>query len=199
MIKRFGDYEKTQPYGDYERLPKGGYICKVLNVETCSGKSGDYLKIALDIEGGDYHHFFINDYKAQQSEDKKWRCNYLLNIPQDDGSERDGWTKRKFKTFTEALEESNPGYHFDWDEQKFKGKLIGGLFNEREYETRSGGRAMATNLAQVCTVAKIKDGSYKLPADKMLDKPLLGAAPAPAASDDWMNLPDGIDEELPFK
>lgn len=199
MIKKFGDYEQVKGYADYERLPKGGYICKILNVETCAGRGGsEYLKIALDIEGGDYHHFFANDYKAQQSEDKKWRCNYLLNIPQDDGSEKDGWTKRRFKTFTEALEESNEGYHFDWDEQKFKGKLIGCLFNEREYEKRDGSTAMATNLAQVCTVEKIKAGTFKIPADKLLDKPLIGGAPAPAATD-FMQIPDNIDEELPFK
>lgn len=198
MIKRFNDYDKIQSYGDFERLPKGGYICKILNVETCQGKGGEYLKIALDIEGGDYHHFFTNDYKSQQTEDKKWRCNYLMNVPQDDGSERDGWAKRKFKTFTEALEDSNDGYRWDWDESKWKGKLIGGLFNEREYETQSGKVARVTNLAQVCPVAKIKDGSYKLPADKLLDKPAFGAAPAPAATD-FMQIPDNIDEELPFK
>ena len=132
-IKRFGDYEKTQAYGDYEG-------------------------------------FYAKEYKAQQSEDKKWHCNYLLNIPNDDGSEKDNWTKRRFKTFTEALEESNPGYRFDWDEQKFKGKIAGGLFNEREY------------------------GDYKLPKDKILSS----NNSSRANSDDFMSVPDGTDEELPF-
>ena len=35
-IKRFGDYEKTQAYGDYEVLPKGGYVVKILGSELCS-------------------------------------------------------------------------------------------------------------------------------------------------------------------
>ena len=82
--------------------------------------------------------FFANEYHNQQQEDKKWHCNYLLNVPNDDGTEKDGWTKRRFKTVTEALESSNTGYHFDWDEKKFKGKLIGGLFNEREYQKNDG-------------------------------------------------------------
>ena len=33
-IKRFGDYEKTQAYGDYEALPKGVYIVKMKNGNT---------------------------------------------------------------------------------------------------------------------------------------------------------------------
>ena len=195
MIKKFGDYATTQSYADYERLPKGGYVLKILNVETCEGRNGgEYLKIACDIEGGDYHHFYQKEYKAQQSEDKKWHCNYLLNIPKDDGTEQDGWTKRRFKTFTEALEESNPGYHFDWDEQKFKGKLIGGLFNEREYETTNGQIRRATNLAQVCTVEKIQSGDFKIPEDKLLAK----SAPPLTDSSGFMSIPDDADDDMPF-
>ena len=191
MIKKFGDYEKTQSYGDFERLPKGGYVLKIQNVEVCQGNRGEYLKIAVDIDGGDWHGYFLKDWKAQQTEDKKWHGYYLLSIPEDDGSEQDGWTKRKFKTFTEALEESNPGYHFDWDERKFLDKRIGGLFNEREYETADGQIRRVINLAQVTTVERIQNGKFKIPPDKLLNKP--------AETTDFMQIPDGDMDELPFK
>lgn len=195
MIKQFGDYDKTQAYGNRPTLPKGGYILKIENVEACTNSMGDYLKIAVDIEGGDYHHFFLNDWKAQRSEDKKWHCNYLLNIPKDDGTERDGWTKRKFKTFTEALEDSNPGYHFDWDEEKFKGKLIGGLFNEREYEANDGQIRRAINLAQVCAVERIKNNDYTLPEDKVIER----YTREDIGTQGFVDIPEGIDADLPFK
>lgn len=197
MIKKFGDYATTKSYGDFQQLPKGGYVLKIQNVEAGSNSVGDYLKIAIDIEGGDFHHYYLNDWKNQQSEDKKWRGNYMLNIPKDDGSERDGWTKRKFKTFTEALEDSNPGYHFDWDEQKFKGKLIGGLFNEREYEGRDGQIRRVTNLAQVCSVEKIKAGEYTLPEDKLFKRDTF--IQPQTDSQGFLEIPDDIDDELPFK
>ena len=134
--------------------------------------------------------FFTNEYHNQQQEDKKWHCNYLLNVPNDDGTEKDGWTKRRFKTVTEALESSNTGYHFDWDEKKFKGKLIGGLFNEREYQKNDGNVGRAINLAQLCSVEKVRSGNYKLPDDKLLaNRP--GTAPAPS-TDDFMSIPDGL-------
>lgn len=194
MIKKFKDYEQTKSYGGFDRLPKGGYVLVIKGAEVLSNRIGEYIKIAADIYEGEFIQFFTREYKNQQTEDKKWHCNYLLNIPKDDGSEQDGWTKRKFKTFTEALEESNEGYHFDWDEQKFKGKLIGGLFNEREYEGRDGAVRKATNWANVCTVDKIREGSYTLPDDKLLKG---SANPAPA-SVAFMDIPDGIDDELPF-
>ena len=200
MIKRFGDYEQTKAYGNYEQLPKGGYVLRILDVKQQTNSRGEYLTIAADIYEGDYMQFFTRAYKNQQSEDKKWYCNFLLSIPADDGSEQDGWTKRKFKTFTEALEDSNSGYHFDWDEQKFKGKLIGGLFNEREYEANNGDVRRATNWAGVTSVENIRSGNYQIPKDRLLDRGY-NQPPAPAmptTSDGFMSIPDGIDEELPF-
>lgn len=195
MIDRFGDYDKVQAYSDYATLPKGGYVCKIMNAEVQENSVGKYVKVSLDIAEGEYKDFYIKDWKGQQAEDRKWRCNYLLNIPKDDGSERDGWAKRKFKTFTEALEESNEGYHFDWDEQKFKGKLIGGIFNIREYEKRDGGIGSTTNLAQVTAVEKIRKGDYKSPKDQLIDKG--NAANAPGM-DAFMHIPEEIEEEVPF-
>ena len=200
MIKRFDDYEQIKPYGDYESLPKGGYILKILNAERCENKSknGYHIKLSCDIAEGEYQGHYMNMYLANKKEDKKWLCNKWINEPKDDGSEKDGWTKQKFKTFTNALEDSNPGYHFDWDERKFKGKLIGGLFNEREYETDKGEIKRATNLAQLCSVEKIRSGNYKIPDDKLLGgRPPQTSAPMTDA-DEFINIPDGIDDELPF-
>jgi len=192
MIRRFNDYETTQSYGDFERLPKGGYVLQIKGVELRTNNNGEYLFISADVYEGDYMQFFTREYKNQQREDKKWHCNYLLNVPKDDGSEQDGWTKRKFKTFTEALEDSNEGYHFDWDEQKFKGKLIGGLFNEREYEKSNGDIGTATNWAAVTTADKIRSGDYKIPDDKKLQRNTY------TSPDGFMGVPDDADD-LPFK
>lgn len=197
MIKQFKDYATTKGYTDYEALPKGGYVLKIMGAEVCENSRGQYIKIGCDVAEGEYASFFEKAYRADQREDKKWSCNYLLSIPTDDGSKEDAWTKRRFKTFTESLEDSNSGYHFDWDEQKFKGKLIGGLFNIREYEKYDGSIGSATNLAQVTTVQKIRDGKYKLPADKLLQQ-TAPASTGDVANMDFMQIPDTGLSELPF-
>ena len=70
-----------------EQLPVGGYIAKILNAEEVKYDWGSVLLISFDIAEGDYMNFFEKDYASPQSEDRKWRGTYRLNIPKDDGSE----------------------------------------------------------------------------------------------------------------
>ena len=194
MIKKFNNYDQTRTYSDREQLPKGAYTLKVLGVSLERNDRGEYIKLSADIADGEYNGFFAKDYKNQDREDKKWRCNYLLNIPADDGSERDEWTKRRFKTVIEAFEESNPGFHWAWEEQALKGKSIGGLFNIRQYRANDGTVRSATNLARLCSVEQVQSGRYKLPEDK-----LISVAQDGLQTDGFMNIPDAVgDEGLPF-
>ena len=44
----------------FERLPKGNYVCKILNVEEVTYKNGKRgIKISFDIAEGDYKDFYI--------------------------------------------------------------------------------------------------------------------------------------------
>lgn len=194
MIEQFKDYDQVKAYSEFPTLPKGGYVLKIMGVSVKTNSNGKYLQIGCDIAEGEYKDFFTKQYTNDTRDTKKWGCNYLLSLPKDDGTEQDGWTKRSFKTFTEALEDSNNGYHFDWDEQKFKGKLIGGLFNEREYQKTDGTIGRATNLDRVCAVEKIRKGDYKLPEDKLIKK----FGNNTSGMDGFVNVPEGTNEELPF-
>ena len=192
-MKPFKDYDKTKAYGDYEQLPKGGYILKIIGVTEKTSKAGNkYFEISADIDDGEYFGYFRRNYDSQKKEDKTWRGRYFLFIPTDDGSDSDTWRKRKFKTFTESLEESNPGYHWDWDESKWRGKLIGGLFNEKQSESGT----WFVNWKSVCSVDKIRDNSYKLPQDEPLKNKTVSATNP--NDGDWMKLPEGEEEQLPF-
>ena len=122
---------------------------------------------------------------------------HLLSVPKDDGSEHDGWTKRAFKTFTDALEDSNDNYHFDWDESKFKGKLIGFVINYRQYEKQDGSAGNTPNVGRVTSVQNIKDGKFKIPDDKLLKnhkQPLV----ASSTDNSGFSIPEETDEAVPF-
>lgn len=168
MIKKF-DIDKTKEYGDFQMLPRGGYVCVIMGAKVEERSDGSQvIVLAMDIAEGDYAAYFQQSFSRQTSDNKIWPCRYWLNVPKDDGSEHDEWDKRKFKTFTTSLEKSNDGYKFDWDETKFSGKIIGGLFNYREFETSSGTVGEAPNLAQVRSADTIRKGDYKIPKDKKL-------------------------------
>ena len=168
MIKKF-DIDKTKEYGDFQMLPRGGYVCVIMGAKIEEHTDGSQvIVLAMDIAEGEYAAYFQQQFSRQSGDNKIWPCRYWLNVPKDDGSEHDEWDKRKFKTFTTSLEKSNEGYKFDWDETKFNGKLIGGLFNYREFETSSGTVGETPNLAQVRSADAIRKGDFKLPKDKKL-------------------------------
>lgn len=197
-MKKLNGYEKAQAYSDTERLPVGGYVLKIMDVKYQENDWGDVILLSFDIAEGEQKDFFSANYKAQTGEDKKWKGTYRLRVPKDDGSEQDNWTMRRFKTVLEAFEDSNSGYHWNWDEQTIKGKLIGALFNNKEYEF-NGRHGFFTSCHSLVTVEKIRSGKFEVPADTLLKNngQQNGGYGKPDA-DGFMNIPDGIDEELPF-
>ena len=198
MINKFNGFDETKAYTDAEQLPRGGYICKITGAKIEDTDYGQRVKIAFDIAEGDHAGYFQAKFDRNTNEDKKWPGVYSLNVPSDDGSERDSWTKRRFKTFTNALEDSNPGYHFDWDESKFKSKLIGLVFNYREYEF-NGQTGMTPNVAKVASIGDIKENRFKIPEDKFLkNSPTTSTSANQSAIDGFINVPAGNEEEIPF-
>ena len=197
MIKKFGDYEQTKGYSDGgEQLPRGGYVCKIIGAKVQENEYGQSIKIAYDIAEGEYKDFFQKKYDANTNEDKKWPGTFLLNVPSDDESQQDGWTKRRFRTFTDALEDSNTGYHFDWDETKFKGKQVGFVFNYREWKAPDGRYVMSPNVAKSTSTDKIRKGSFKVPEDKLQKKSTDNTEQT--GSGDLTIIPEGVNEEIPF-
>lgn len=193
MIKQFNDFDKTQAYAETKQLPRGGYVCRIVGAKAEENSDGNqYVKIAFDIAEGEYKDFFQDKFDQNTNEDKKWSGVYTLNVPKDDGTEKDTWTKRRFKTFTNALEDSNNGYHFDWDESKFKDKLVGMIFNYREYEF-NGMTGMTPNVARVTSVEEIRKGEYKIPQDRLLNKKKAESISS------FVNVPESATEvEIPF-
>ena len=167
-MKKLKGYESAKPYSEQERLPAGGYILRVLNVEYQENDWGDVIILSFDIAEGEYKGFYNENYENQASEDKKWKGNYRLRVPADDGSDEDAWKQRRFKTIIAAFEDSNNGFHWDWDEQKLKGKVIGGIFNNKEYDY-NGHTGFFTNCHSLTPVEKIRSGEFKFRKIRYLD------------------------------
>lgn len=132
-MKQFNSYANATVYTEGgNRLPVGGYVLSIKKVKYQNGQNGnsDSITIAFDIAEGDQKDFFANQFAANTQEDKKWKGTVNIWVPKDDGTEKDGWTANRFRTIVNAIEESNPGYSWDWDEQKWVGKKIGGIFQE---------------------------------------------------------------------
>lgn len=176
-MRKFSNWENVKPAAERQQLPKGGYIVKILDakVRTYTSDKGSFekLEISVDIANGEFKDFYATDYRSQTQEDKRWRGVLRQYIPTDDGSEKDEWTKSVFKAMTDAIEDSNPGYHWDWNETGLKGKTVGALFRSEEWDYQ-GKTGFATRCFKLIPAEMIKSGKFKVPADKLLTKTVSG-------------------------
>lgn len=174
-MKQFSGY-KAEKSTSKERLPIGGYVVQILNAEVKDYDWGSVLLFHFDIAEGDYAGFFKADYDSQNREDKKWRGTFRLNIPKDDGSERDEWSKRSFGNAMYCIENGNPDYHWNWDETTLKGKMAGMLFRSEEWEYE-GNTGWSTRACAFACVNDIRNGNFKMPKDKPLKNKTTTAIP----------------------
>lgn len=210
MLRKPAGYDaaETMEVGTFRAIPPGWYPAVILNVadgQTPNGSS--FIEFAVDIIDGEYVRYYKKEFDSQRpaNGEKRWR-----------GTVRYFTTDKAvgmLKGAIKAIEESNPGYTFDWDEAKVKGKKVGLGIHREEYE--SGGQIKtATRPYALCAIQKVIAGEMPEPKDKPLDTTRRNSSqgysspnltppgyqsPAgnpPASSANWEPL--GDDEELPF-
>lgn len=191
-MKQYNGFSRNDVFKDQERLPAGGYVLKIEDVQYQEDKWGDVIKLSFDIAEGEHKNYYSEQYRSQTGEDKKWKGTYRLRVPKDDGSEQDKWTKKRFNTAIVNFEESNPGFHWDWNELSLKGRFIGAVFNNKEYEFE-GRHGFFTNCYNLVSVEKIRSGKFEIPPDTLLKKD----GQKGSDGNDFVPVADGMDD-LPF-
>ena len=170
-------YKEAQAIGGgWESLPAGGYKCVIVKAMEATSKNGrPMLMICLDISDGQYKGYFSKMYKARQEQDKasgkdtKWPC-IMYQLADEEAVGR-------FKGTIKAIEDSNDGYSWEkskWDENTLKGKAVGVVFREEEYEKRDGSIGTTVRAAWLRNVDKVED--VEAPAKKKLNRSNVGGA-----------------------
>lgn len=188
-MKQYNDVKAERSSSGRETLPAGGYVCQIISAKVESNDWGDTLVIAHDVCEGDYAGIFKRDYDANTMDEKKWRGTFRQRLPKDDGSEQDAWKKRSLGNTIWAIEQSNPGFTWDWDEKKLKGKKIGLIYRNKEWEY-NGRSGWTTEAGKAESIDNIHDGKFKPLSDKPLPEGRTVSAPVLTEEED--------DGELPF-
>jgi len=201
QFKGFDEAKKAAAYAPGAKLPIGGYVCDVLGVKYESGNNGnsDVITLQFDIAEGEYAGFFKNQYDNNQNEDKKYKGVVRIYVPTDDGSDKDNWTKNSFARWTNSFEASNTGYTWDWDEKKWKGKKIGITFGETG-TVIEGKEIVYVEARSAESVDNIRSGKFYQQKFKAKNgyKGNGSAATSTTSNGDFLSIPDGVAEELPF-
>lgn len=177
--------------GSSEPLPAGGYVAKIMNAEVINYSWGEQLVLSFDVSEGEHKGFFAEQYKANQSEDKRWKGNFRLTVP----DEKNQYFESQLRAFGNAIaciEESNGGYHWDWNESGLKGKTIGVLFRNKEWEY-NGSTGWTTECCTVVSADEIRSKKFKMPKDKPLKNRSAQQTQSAAAVFDEV-----LDDDLPF-
>ena len=132
------DFEAKKS-GNFTALPPvGAYVAEIQAVRVLDpnkDKSVQRITIELliDIIEGEYANRFHEVYDDQIERfgsTAKYKGIFRL-IPYNDDDE--DWRKRAFQSNLWCVQESNPGYKWDWDEKKLKGKKVGINLRKRLY------------------------------------------------------------------
>ena len=151
--------------GDYESLKLGAHEVVIKNAYEYIGMTGNKsLKIEVDIAGNDEQKgFYQKQYDNNTNSDKKWpnaSCKYI-SLREDDTC------LALYKGFTTIIENSNPGYKWNFDEKTLIGKKLCGVYGLEEYEDSEGNIRTATKLVQFRSLDKLNN--IKIPKVKLLD------------------------------
>ena len=195
-MKKPSNWNDVKAAGERVKLPAGGYEAKIINAKVVNydGSNGSYerLEIAVDITAGEYKDYYKQDFDSNTRDDKKWRGVARFYVPTDDGSEKDEYTKSVLKSVTDALEDSNKGYHWDWDETKLKGLKVGILVRDKEYEI-DGKHGFSPEIFRFTDINRIREGKFTVPKQKLL-KGSSGTSAAASSGDDSA----ASDDDYPF-
>ena len=177
--------------GEGERLPPGGYECRIIGARIETDHNGEKLALQLEIDAGEYKGFARRMYDRRAnggfSGTNKWpliATQFTLT--------REGDTNPYFKGLITAIEASNPGYKWDWNEAGLRGKAIGYLFREEEFIGMQDGAVRTTvRPFQARSVESVRAYTGVPPKKELQQKP---GAPASTTA----GFTPVADDELPF-
>ena len=191
-MKPIKGFENFQSYSDTKKLPAGGYVCRILDAKEAESDWGNRLEIAFDISEGEYAGYYKANFASQKKDGtEKWKGVLRLTVPEDESSQYFDGQCKALKTAIEAIEESNPGYAWDWNEKGLKGKEVGAIFRDQEWSF-NGRTGMTAQCYGFRDVEKVREGDFRVPEPKYLN-------PQNAADDvDLSAYQDMPDDNLPF-
>ena len=151
---------EVREYQGFNTPAPGAYILGIVSAEATQSKSGnDMLVLSLDIADGE----FKGHYRRKQEQfggSKLLKHRRVINTEN---------SLPYFKGDIKAIEKSNNGFKFDFDESKLRGKFVGGMLGEKEFEGRDGEVATTLEISFLCSVEKVRRGDLAIPKIKRLD------------------------------
>ena len=188
------DQAQAMDGSGFPTLPPGGYVCEIKGAREDTTRNGDQMiALMIDIAEGEHKGFYADRYNDARGRDPnaKWRGTFYQPT-----TNREGSANPFFKGLMTAIERSNPGYVWDWDERRLKGKKIGFIFREEEYMSQAGEVRVTVKPTWPRDVDTIRKGVDVPDIKRLNPQPAPAYQQPPAFSGGFQ--PVDHDDELPF-
>lgn len=163
--------------GELKNLPAGAYACRIIEVIDVPEKQ--YFDVYFDIVEGEFKGYFTTLQNNTGKNYGRITRSYKENaLP-------------FFKAFITAVEKSNPGYKWNWDEKSLNGKFCAVAFRDEEYMVDNQLKIRA-KPDEIRSLQALRAGEIKIKPLKKLDV---------SAFEEPSNVPDTPvleDDDLPF-
>lgn len=158
-------YEEAQAFtGESHYIVPGGYICQIRQaVVENPGTDKESLALIFDVAEGEYKGYYAEQFnkKFSTNPDAKWQGTYRQFV--------NGKGTPFFKGLITAIENSNTGYKWDWNENTLRGKMFGAVMGQEEYLNGNGDMKLSTKCRFIRSVEQIRKG-VEVPAIKKLQQ-----------------------------
>lgn len=155
-MKKIANFDTISAAGGFSRPEADGYVCIIKHVEDQPDR--ERLALEFDIVEGEFKNYAFDT--AERAGFWPLRCNKSYSSK----------ALRFFKSFIEAVEQTNKNYVWNWDESTLIGKGVGIVFREEEYLKRDGSIGKALAPFEFTTAAKIRNGEFKVPEPKRINQ-----------------------------
>ena len=151
----------------FTRLPvAGAYVGEIqgLRVEKDYDNTRDVIVLMLEITDGEYKNRYHEVLKEQQERfggDVKYRGTLRIKLPAENDGDDKAWIRSKFENAVWCIEQSNEGYEWDWNEEKWKGKKVGFSVRDTLYTGADGNDRQSTEIGQLESIKEVRDGKVK--------------------------------------
>lgn len=173
MKPSYQGFESKKTGGFVELPPVGAYVAEIMDVRFVQAdgetQQRDVIEMMIEITEGEYKDRYHKVYEDQKERfgNARYRGTFRLTPPIDGDED---WRKRIFEGNLWCVEQCNPGYTWDWDENKLKGKKIGinvrrKLYNYTDNKTGETKEAETTEIGKFETISDVQAWKCKAMRD----------------------------------
>ncbi len=139
-MKPINNFKPEAPKTGTQMLPKGLYVARIMNVKIEGDEPDQRLVLRIEITEGEYANYYTERYQSDLARGNmfgvaKYKGDFRIQIPNEGNQKRQhyDWDLRTFQNAIWAIEDSNAGYHWEWNEASLKGLNIGINVREGSY------------------------------------------------------------------